>query len=65
MEANNVVPIRAEQQFLNTKEAAKYIGLSVKTLWNWSYTGKLIRHKVSNRNQYLRSDLDKFRRKIG
>ena len=45
-------------EWLTSKEAAAYLKISVKTLRNESYLGRIKYYKHGRRNRYLRSDLN-------
>ena len=53
--------------YLTVGEATEFLGVSKDTLHRWDRAGKLEarRHPVNRFRLYLRSDLDRFLRRIG
>lgn len=47
-------------KWLTAEEAALYLRVSVKQLYNLVYRGQLKSHKLLNRRRFLRSDLDRL-----
>ena len=47
-------------KWLTAEEAAEYLRVSVKQLYNLVYRGQLKSHKLLNRRRFLRSDLDRL-----
>ena len=47
-------------KWLTAEEAAQYLRVSVKQLYNLVYRGQLKSHKLLNRRRFLRSDLDRL-----
>ena len=45
--------------WINSDQAANYLGISRKTLLNECYKGMIPYYKFGRRNRYKRSDLDK------
>ena len=54
--------IEMNDQRLSREDAAKYLGVSVRTLEGWAHSGtkKLPYYKPGRKAYYLQSDLDKF-----
>lgn len=54
------------EDFLNIKDAARFLGVSKVTLRNWDKGGKLIarRHPINNYRVYKREDLEKIVKQI-
>lgn len=55
-------PLATLRSWLKVSEAAKYLGVTSKTLRNWDESGKLKarRHPINGYRLYRRDDLDKF-----
>jgi excisionase family DNA binding protein len=47
-----------EDQLLTRKEAAKYLGVTVATVWRWSKNGNLPYYGIGNRVYYKRSEVE-------
>jgi len=45
------------EKWLNSKEAAQYLNISERTLFNLTSNGKIPYHKFGRRNRYLLEDL--------
>ncbi len=55
----NSPPLPESEDLLSRKEAAKYLGVSLTTLWAWTNEGIIPGHRVSSRVRYKRHELDK------
>ena len=70
-EANGMTPesnngsLKTEHEWLTTKEAAKYLRLSVKALHNMTSNGDVPVHKLGRRSRYLKSELKRLFLRIG
>jgi len=51
------------ENYLTTKQAAKYLGVSETTLYAYLKQGKLKRYKLVRLNRFVKSDLDDFIKK--
>ena len=49
-----------EQRYLSLDDAAKYLGLSVKTLYKWAEKGEIPAYKVGRLWRFDRPELDDF-----
>ncbi len=52
--------LKTEYEWLTTVEAAEYLRVSVKALWNMTSNGHVPVHKLGRRNRYLRSELERL-----
>jgi excisionase family DNA binding protein len=50
----------AEQQLYSVPEAAVYLGLSEKAVWNWIYTREIASVKVGRLRKIRRTELERF-----
>lgn len=48
---------KLEEEWLNSKEAAEYLRISIKTLMNLSSNGTIKYHKFGRLNRYRKSEL--------
>ncbi|MDB4271074.1 helix-turn-helix domain-containing protein, partial [bacterium] len=46
-------------ELLTREETAKYLKISLSTLWHWSKKGKLTAYGIGNRVYYKRSEVEK------
>lgn len=51
---------KAEEKWLSVQEAAKYIGQSVGTIYNWVCLGKLPRYKLGRNLRFPMSELNEL-----
>ncbi len=52
--------MKTEDEWLTSDEAAEFLRVSVKTLLNMVSSGKIPYYKLSNRNRYLKSELQEL-----
>lgn len=51
-----------ENEMMNTKDASNYLGVAIRTLLEWSRSGKVKAYKLGKFNYYKKSDLDSLYR---
>ncbi|MCH4821759.1 helix-turn-helix domain-containing protein [Gramella lutea] len=56
--ANQISPKEQSIDWLTRNEAAKYFGVSLVTIYNWTKEGILTSYKISNRLRYKKSELE-------
>lgn len=49
--------LKIEEEWLNSEEAARYLKITVRTLYNLTSNGKIPHHKFGRRNRYLLTEL--------
>ena len=54
------MPIAIEQRYLSVADAAKYLGLSPKTIYSWAERGMIPAYKVGRVWRFDRAELDDF-----
>ena len=54
-----------EQRYLSVAEAARYLGLSRKTLYSWAEKGTMPAYKVGRVWRFDKSELDSFVKRAG
>ena len=52
--------MQVEQKYFSVKQAATYMGISTKMLYEWSIEGKFPAHKVGRLWRFDRDEIDKF-----
>lgn len=53
-------PISVSDLWFTSEEASKYLGVSVRTLFNEVSKGNIPYYKFGKRNRYLKSELDQM-----
>ncbi len=53
-----------ENQFLTRREAAKYLGISLVTLSDWSKSGVVTGYRIASRVRYKRNELENSLKKM-
>lgn len=56
-ELQQIVQPNQKDELLSSKESAKFFGVSIVTLHNWSKSGLIPKHKIGCKNFYKRSEL--------
>jgi excisionase family DNA binding protein len=51
-------------ELLTRKDAAKYLGISLTTLWQWTNDGIVTGHRIAARVRYKKSELEQALRQI-
>lgn len=54
---DNLINKNDEKEWLTTSEAANYLGLTNKALYNMASNGHIPHYKLGRRNRYLKSEL--------
>lgn len=54
---DNVIKPSSEEELLSRTEAAKFLGISTVTLWDWTNKKKITSYGISNKVFYKKSEL--------
>ena len=49
---------KQETELLTRKEAAKFLGVSLPTILDWTKTGKIIGYRIASRIRYKRNEIE-------
>ena len=52
--------MKTEKRLMTAKEAATFLGLSARTVWNWALSGKLPTTRLGRKVMFDRRQLEEF-----